>query len=100
LGPSPPAGLVIRPRLEPGPRSFGRRGGPLAAVLNVGPRVGSVLLAPLQCKRKPAKAPLTKGGSGFAFGSALNVTLCGNRGVRSGHPDDPMVHPRLRGLAA
>jgi hypothetical protein len=38
----------------------------------------------LQCKRKPAKAPLTKVGTGFAFGRALNVTLCGNRGVRRG----------------
>ena len=35
---------------------LGRRGGPLAAVLKAGLRVGLVLLAPLQCKRKPAKA--------------------------------------------
>ena len=43
---------------SPGPKSRGRRGGPVAAALGkAGQRVGGVLLAPLRYKRKPAIAP-------------------------------------------
>jgi hypothetical protein len=61
---------------SPGPKSRGGGDGPVAAALETaGQRVGGVLLASLQYKRKPAKAQPAKVATGFEPGRALNVTL-------------------------
>src|SRR5262249_60439468 len=53
-------GLFIRPRLEPRPKSLGGGAARLRQPQKAGQRGGGVLLAPLPCKRKPAKATLAK----------------------------------------
>jgi hypothetical protein len=73
---------------SPGPKSRGGGDGPVAAALEkAGQRFGGVLLAPLQCKRKPAKAQPAKVATGFEPGRALNVTLRAKSGRPTGtHP--------------
>src|SRR5262249_4166888 len=66
----------FRPRLEPGTevsRRRGRTGCGSPGKGRTARRCG--LLAPLQCKRKPAKAGPAKVATGFARGRGLNVTV-------------------------